>query len=111
MIISFRSVRVIDPTKTSSLPSPKSSKLKMIAEPPQAPGTPPTDETTPHPPAKGGPEFWRRSFSYITGMGMTDEDRARFEHSNEEKKIGEECRKCEKQRDYLMKYSTCPAMN
>lgn len=42
---------------------------------------------------------------------MTDEDRARFERSSEEKKIEEECRKCEKQRDYLMKYSTCPAVN
>lgn len=79
----------------------------MITEPPQAPGTPPTDEAATNSPVKGGPEFWRRSFSYITGMGMTDEDRAQFGRSSENKKIEEECRRCEKQRDYLMKYSNC----
>lgn len=97
------SVRVIaHPTKTFTVLPLENSKLKMTVEPPQAPGTTLAGEAATHPPAKGGPEFWRRSFSYITGMGMTDEDRTRFENN----RIEEECRRCEKQRNYLMKYST-----
>lgn len=104
-MMNYYSVRVIaHPTKTFTVLPLKNSKLKMTAEPP---GTPLAGEAATNPPVKGGPEFWRRSFSYITGMGMTDEDRARFEN----KRIEEECRRCEKQRNYLMKYSICSARN
>lgn len=44
----------------------------------------------------------------MTGMGMTDEDRAEFERTRHEKRAGQadrECKKCEKNLDYLMKYS------
>lgn len=86
----------------SKSPTPK---MTISTEPPIPQATTSTDEDSTRPPAKWSPEFWRRSFSYMTGMGMTDEDHAQLERDSEARKIEEECRKCEKQRDYLMKYS------
>ncbi|PWW75807.1 hypothetical protein C7212DRAFT_281659 [Tuber magnatum] len=52
----------------------------------------------PPPPHKGDPEWWRRRFSGLTGLGLSDEERAA-------NRAEAECRKCEKNRDYLMNYS------
>ncbi|KAL7275749.1 Mitochondrial inner membrane protease atp23 [Rhizina undulata] len=57
------------------------------------------------PPKLGGPEWWRRSFAYVTGMGMTDEERSQFEKDQSLVQEQKDCQRCEKYRDYLMNYS------
>ncbi|KAH8150369.1 uncharacterized protein LAJ45_05580 [Morchella importuna] len=59
---------------------------------------------TPSAPIRG-PEFWRRTFCYVTGLGLSPEDRAAYEADNELRKEQDECRRCEKNRDYLLRYS------
>ena len=59
-------------------------------------------------PVRGGPEFWRKTFSYMTGMGMTDDERAQFQVERHRKKADAECTKCEKNLDYLLNYSYSP---
>ncbi|PUU77329.1 peptidase M76 family-domain-containing protein [Tuber borchii] len=60
----------------------------------------PEQSTRPPPPTptKGDPEWWRKKFSGLTGLGLSDEERAAH-------RAEAECRKCEKNRDYLMNYS------
>ncbi|RPA96024.1 hypothetical protein L873DRAFT_1773754 [Choiromyces venosus 120613-1] len=57
-----------------------------------------SEQPTQPPPTKGGPEWWRQKFTNITGLGLSDEDRAA-------QRTISECRKCEKNRDYLISYS------
>ena len=53
----------------------------------------------------GGAEWWRRSFAYMTNMGMTATERAEFEADRELKREQDQCRTCEKWRDYNLDYS------
>lgn len=53
----------------------------------------------------GGTEWWRRSFAYMTNMGMTASERAEFEADRELKREQDQCRRCEKWRDYNLNYS------
>lgn len=68
---------------------------------------------TEKPPGKPGPQIepdravenlhasaegWRQTFSAMTGMGLTKEQRERW-------RLEKQCRRCEKNVDYLMKYS------
>ncbi|KAF8434919.1 peptidase M76 family-domain-containing protein [Terfezia claveryi] len=53
----------------------------------------------------GGPEWWRRSFAYMTNMGMSPEERAQFEADRGLKREHEQCVRCEKWRDYNLRYS------
>lgn len=59
---------------------------------------------------KGGPEWWRRSFSYMTNMGMTPEEREEFEKEREIKREVDDCRRCERWRDYNLKHSELPSI-
>lgn len=54
----------------------------------------------------GGPEWWRRSFAYMTNMGMGPGERAQFEADRGLKREQEQCVRCEKWRDYNLRYSS-----
>ena len=56
----------------------------------------------------GGPEWWRRSFAYMTNMGMSLEERTQFEADRGLKREQEQCVRCEKWRDYNLRYSSSP---
>ncbi|KAF8241623.1 putative metalloprotease of the mitochondrial inner membrane [Wilcoxina mikolae CBS 423.85] len=60
---------------------------------------------SPTKPTRGGPEWWRQTFSYVTGLGMTEGERAQFESDRHRKRKDAECAKCEKNLQYLMDYS------
>ena len=54
---------------------------------------------------KGSPEYWRRAFVYLTGMGMTPEEKQRFEDDRDAKFADNQRKRCEGFRDYLLQYS------
>ena len=53
----------------------------------------------------GGPEWWRQTFCYMTGMGMDDAERTQFELNRHRKKAEKDCKRCEKDLAYLKRYS------
>lgn len=63
---------------------------------------PPIDVPTATPPARGSPEWWRRTFSYIT---ETPTAQSQYETEKQQKQQERDCRKCERDLDYLLKYS------
>jgi len=88
--------------------------LKMSDIPPTTEATPPPTPDNSNPftsngiserAITGGPEWWRRSFAYMTNMGMTVEERAQFEVDRGLKREQEQCIRCEKWRDYNLRYS------
>lgn len=50
-------------------------------------------------------ESWTSSLRYWTGLGVTEEDRLRHESARVTRTARQQCRKCEEDRDYLLKYS------
>jgi len=64
-----------------------------------------TSRTNNRNPTPGGPEWWRQTFAYVTGMGMSDDERQQFEADRQRRKTEAECRRCEKHLNYLLKYS------
>jgi inner membrane protease ATP23 len=56
-------------------------------------------------PTIGSGEWWRQTFAYTTGMGMTESERASFEATRLQQRRDRECAKCEKNLDYLLKFS------
>ncbi|GEQ70220.1 hypothetical protein JCM33374_g3896 [Metschnikowia sp. JCM 33374] len=61
-------------------------------------------ETSP-PEKLTGFEWWRRSLAYRTGLGVDEKEAAQFEHDYKVKYYPPDCDKCEKNRDWVLKYS------
>ena len=59
-------------------------------------------------PARGGPEWWRQTFSYATNMGMTPAERADFERKREVRRADADCARCETNLNYILNYSMLP---
>lgn len=64
----------------------------------------PTLETSP-PEKLSGFEWWRRSLAYRTGLGVTDAEKAQFEHDYRAKHFPDNCRQCTEYRDWMLRYS------
>lgn len=47
---------------------------------------------------KGEPEWWRRTFSSMTGMGLSEEEKR-------QRKADRDCQKCEQNVAFLRRYS------
>lgn len=54
---------------------------------------------------KGGPEWWRRTFVYLTGLGLTEDEKVRWERDYRARRAVKDCQNCEKWKNYLMDYS------
>lgn len=50
-------------------------------------------------------EKWRKSLQYMTGLGMSEQERAHFQKQLEGELDSYQCRQCELWRDNLMKNS------
>lgn len=61
-------------------------------------------ETSPPEKLKGF-EWWRRSIAYRTGLGVDEAEAAQFEHDYKAKYYPANCENCEKNRDWVLKYS------
>ncbi len=53
---------------------------------------------------------WRNIFAVLSGS-MTDEGKEQFRIDRDERNEASDCKRCEKQRDYLLQYSAslCPS--
>lgn len=52
-----------------------------------------------------GFEWWRRSLAYRTGLGVSDADKAQFEHDYRVKYFPRNCASCVEYRDWMLRYS------
>ncbi|CAM9022802.1 unnamed protein product [Wickerhamomyces anomalus] len=73
-------------------------------------GIPPVEKNLPpKPPAKEsdiqGFEWWRRTMSYKTGLGLTDDEKIRYENDLKYRTNQKDCDKCYEYRDWALKYS------
>ncbi|KAK6454384.1 mitochondrial inner membrane protease ATP23 [Scheffersomyces xylosifermentans] len=58
------------------------------------------------PPEKmGGFEWWRRSLSYRTGLGMDAQEKEQFEFDYQNKFLPDQCKQCVEFRDWMLTYS------
>lgn len=77
-----------------------------MAETPMENPREPKDSLKTSPPEKlHGFEWWRRSISYRTGLGMSESEKAQFEHDYRVKNFPDNCDKCEEYRDWMLRYS------
>ncbi|KAI5796649.1 peptidase M76 family-domain-containing protein [Geopyxis carbonaria] len=53
------------------------------------------------PPLRGGPEWWRRSFSSMTGLGTTNEQRLQHETAGKNQRTEKESQRCKTFLDFL----------
>lgn len=72
----------------------------------------PPDMTSEHTEAKASPreklvgfEWWRRSLSYRTGLGIDEAEKKQFEIDYRAKHFPDNCAKCEEYRDWMIRYS------
>lgn len=47
---------------------------------------------------------WRNTFRYLTGR-LTEEGRRQYKQGRDERCAADDCKRCEDQRDYLLRYS------
>ncbi|KAF8477063.1 peptidase M76 family-domain-containing protein [Kalaharituber pfeilii] len=91
---------------SSAADAPPDSLASQTTPPPPAESNPfLASDDSPERVIKGGPEWWRRSFAYMTNLGMTPEQRAQYETDRGLKREQEQCRRCEKWRDWNLSYS------
>lgn len=62
-------------------------------------------EKTSKPHIPGGFEFFRKSVLYMTGLGMTEDDKQQFLKEAALRHDEKECKKCYEMRDWMLKYS------
>lgn len=97
---------MMDDDKTSkSPPPPSTSSSSSSTQSPQQTTTTPTTTDTGYIPGNDAWTRWRNTFALLTGQ-LTDEGRAQYRHDRDTLYEEQDCRRCEKDRDYLLKYST-----
>lgn len=52
-----------------------------------------------------GFEWWRRSLQYRTGLGITDQEKAQFEHDYRHRNFPNQCKSCVQNRDWMLRFS------
>lgn len=73
------------------------STARMITEPEGIKTSPPEKLK--------GFEWWRRSMQYRTGISLTNEEKAQFEHDYRAKYMNMSCQSCEQYRDWMFQFS------
>ena len=63
-----------------------------------------TPEKTGYTPGEDSTTRWRNWFSLLMGQ-MTDEGKEQYRYDRDTRFEEEDCKRCEKHRDYLLKYS------
>lgn len=82
------------------------SSLLDAHELPISPQMDKPDKIKTSPPEKlSGFEWWRRSISYRTGLGIDEQEKAQFEHDFRAKHFPDNCNQCEEFRNSVIKYS------
>ncbi|ANZ74443.1 BA75_00499T0 [Komagataella pastoris] len=52
-----------------------------------------------------GFNWWRRTLSYKTGLGLTQEEKVKYENDLKLKKSKDDCTRCYEYRDWMLRYS------
>lgn len=62
------------------------------------------EHETSEPSKLSGFEWWRRSLAYRTGLGMSDQEKAQFEHDYRVKNSPTTCDECIDNRDWMLRF-------